>query len=241
MKKQLYIFLIILFTVLTTSNGQNVNQLNKHFIGKHFSIIKDQNRSFDFDSVTTIRSVMEFGDLTNVICFHDTIIAIILVNDLKLYDQPSRIEEIITDSIKIQEFKNYFHTQYQTEPDLNSIPLSIIDFGIRIGFACGEAGRATKTGKKIMQMRKDSVDSATIKKMLLSLNPLDRVIGFFVYDEALHLDCKSLFESLLMQNTYRYRFCRGIAIWFGIGLLLIISSIPWKFLGLLSRPYFRTF
>ena len=34
---------------------------------------------------------------------------------------------------------------------------------------------------------------------------------------------------------------KTIVIWFGIGLLLILSSIPWKFLGLLSRPYFRIF
>jgi hypothetical protein len=31
------------------------------------------------------------------------------------------------------------------------------------------------------------------------------------------------------------------AIWFTIGLLVILSSIPWAFSPLVSRPYFRTF
>ena len=34
---------------------------------------------------------------------------------------------------------------------------------------------------------------------------------------------------------------RTIAIWFTIGLLLILSSVPWKFSPLISRPYFRAF
>ncbi|WP_419698840.1 hypothetical protein [Mucilaginibacter sp. NFX135] len=34
---------------------------------------------------------------------------------------------------------------------------------------------------------------------------------------------------------------RTIAIWFSIALLLILSSIPWAFSPLISRPYFRPF
>ena len=34
---------------------------------------------------------------------------------------------------------------------------------------------------------------------------------------------------------------KTIAIWFTIGLLIILSSIPWQFSPLISRPYFRTF
>ena len=34
---------------------------------------------------------------------------------------------------------------------------------------------------------------------------------------------------------------KTIAIWFTIGLLVILSSIPWPFTGLVSRPYFRIF
>lgn len=34
---------------------------------------------------------------------------------------------------------------------------------------------------------------------------------------------------------------RTMAIWFTIGLVLILSSIPWAFSPLISRPYFRTF
>ena len=32
-----------------------------------------------------------------------------------------------------------------------------------------------------------------------------------------------------------------MAVWFTIGLLLILSSIPWAFSPLVSRPYFRSF
>ncbi|RDC65085.1 hypothetical protein [Adhaeribacter pallidiroseus] len=32
-----------------------------------------------------------------------------------------------------------------------------------------------------------------------------------------------------------------MALWFTIGLLLILSSIPWAFSPLVSRPYFRAF
>ena len=34
---------------------------------------------------------------------------------------------------------------------------------------------------------------------------------------------------------------KTMAIWFSIGLLLILTSIPWQFLPLTSRPYFRAF
>lgn len=34
---------------------------------------------------------------------------------------------------------------------------------------------------------------------------------------------------------------RTMAIWFTIGLLVILLSIPWPFSPLASRPYFRTF
>lgn len=32
-----------------------------------------------------------------------------------------------------------------------------------------------------------------------------------------------------------------MAVWFSIGLLLILSSIPWEFSPLISRPHFRNF
>lgn len=34
---------------------------------------------------------------------------------------------------------------------------------------------------------------------------------------------------------------KTMAIWFTIGLLVILISIPWSFSPLVSRPYFRTF
>jgi uncharacterized membrane protein YgdD (TMEM256/DUF423 family) len=34
---------------------------------------------------------------------------------------------------------------------------------------------------------------------------------------------------------------RTMAIWFGIGLLIILASIPWGFSYLPERPYFRPF
>jgi hypothetical protein len=34
---------------------------------------------------------------------------------------------------------------------------------------------------------------------------------------------------------------KTMAIWFTIALLLILSSVPWEFSPLVSRPYFRTF
>jgi hypothetical protein len=34
---------------------------------------------------------------------------------------------------------------------------------------------------------------------------------------------------------------RVIALWYTIGLLLILSSIPWAFSPLVSRPYLRGF
>lgn len=34
---------------------------------------------------------------------------------------------------------------------------------------------------------------------------------------------------------------KAIAVWFTIGLLIILSSIPWQFSPLISRPSFRTF
>jgi len=34
---------------------------------------------------------------------------------------------------------------------------------------------------------------------------------------------------------------KTMAIWFTIALLIILTSIPWKFSPLASRPYFRTF
>ena len=32
---------------------------------------------------------------------------------------------------------------------------------------------------------------------------------------------------------------KTMAIWFSVGFLIILSSIPWRFLGLISRPYLR--
>jgi hypothetical protein len=42
------------------------------------------------------------------------------------------------------------------------------------------------------------------------------------------------------KSTDKEKF-KTIAIWFTIGLLIILISIPWTFSPLASRPYFRTF
>jgi uncharacterized membrane protein len=34
---------------------------------------------------------------------------------------------------------------------------------------------------------------------------------------------------------------KTMAIWFTIGLLIILTSVPWAFWPLVSRPYFRPF
>lgn len=43
-----------------------------------------------------------------------------------------------------------------------------------------------------------------------------------------------------LKKTDKEKF-KTMAIWFTIGLLVILTSIPWKFSPLTSRPYFRTF
>jgi len=42
------------------------------------------------------------------------------------------------------------------------------------------------------------------------------------------------------QPTDKQRF-KTMAIWFTIALIIILSSIPWQFSPLISRPYFRSF
>ena len=42
------------------------------------------------------------------------------------------------------------------------------------------------------------------------------------------------------QQTDREKF-KTMALWFGAGLLIILSSVPWAFSPLTSRPYFRPF
>ncbi|MES2704656.1 MAG: hypothetical protein V4649_18595 [Bacteroidota bacterium] len=42
------------------------------------------------------------------------------------------------------------------------------------------------------------------------------------------------------QPTARLKF-KTMAIWFLVGLVLILSSVPWAFSPLVSRPYFRPF
>ncbi|HEX6428575.1 MAG TPA: hypothetical protein VF008_12850 [Niastella sp.] len=42
------------------------------------------------------------------------------------------------------------------------------------------------------------------------------------------------------QSTDKQRF-KTMAIWFTIALIIILSSIPWQFSPLISRPYFRSF
>jgi hypothetical protein len=42
------------------------------------------------------------------------------------------------------------------------------------------------------------------------------------------------------RNTDAKKF-KTMAIWFTIGLLVILSSVPWAFSPLISRPYFRGF
>ncbi len=46
--------------------------------------------------------------------------------------------------------------------------------------------------------------------------------------------------SAKRKNTGKEEF-KTIAIWFSIGLLVILISIPWPFSPLVSRPYFRAF
>ena len=42
------------------------------------------------------------------------------------------------------------------------------------------------------------------------------------------------------QSTDKQRF-KTMAIWFTIALIIILTSIPWQFSPLISRPYFRSF
>jgi len=46
--------------------------------------------------------------------------------------------------------------------------------------------------------------------------------------------------SVKVKNKDKEKF-RTMAIWFSIGLLVILISIPWNFSPLASRPYFRPF
>ncbi|WP_256013478.1 hypothetical protein [Desertivirga xinjiangensis] len=87
------------------------------------------------------------------------------------------------------------------------------------------------------------------------------IVKYFMqnFDEAIHLREIRFFgmeHSLMMfvavsvisvgsakakrKNTDRDKF-KTMTIWFTIGLLIILSSIPWPFTGLVSRPYFRPF
>jgi hypothetical protein len=47
-------------------------------------------------------------------------------------------------------------------------------------------------------------------------------------------------SSAKRKNTDQAKF-KTIAIWFTIGLLIVLGSIPWPFSPLVSRPYWRMF
>jgi hypothetical protein len=98
----------------------------------------------------------------------------------------------------------------------------------------------------------------TLGLCLYSLSPL---IDYFLnsYDKAVHIREIRFFameHSVMMitavllitigsikakrRETSRQKF-KTMAIWFSIGLLIILASIPWPFSPFADRPYFRLF
>lgn len=72
-----------------------------------------------------------------------------------------------------------------------------------------------------------------------------REIRFFGMEHSLMMFIAVCIISVGSAKTKRksadHEKFKTMTIWFTIGLLIILSSIPWPFTGLVSRPYFRSF
>lgn len=71
----------------------------------------------------------------------------------------------------------------------------------------------------------------------------ERQVRFFGMEHAFMMTCAvvilTIGSSLAKRKTTDHEKFKTQAIWFGIGLLFILSSIPWEFSPLISRPSFR--
>ncbi len=72
-----------------------------------------------------------------------------------------------------------------------------------------------------------------------------REIRFFGMEHSLMMLIAVVFitigSSKAKRETDDKQKFKTMAIWFTLGLLVILSSIPWQFSSLISRPSFRTF
>ncbi|MFL5730036.1 MAG: hypothetical protein ACJ75J_11170 [Cytophagaceae bacterium] len=130
------------------------------------------------------------------------------MKDLKFYDEVSQRDTTYTYSAELAKLNDYFKRQYDMMPDLASLPLSYIDLNEIFGLHCGAAGSPTLLGIEFIKLQRRSLPENDIKRLLLSLNPNDRLFGLLVFNKEQHKGIEPLFNKF-KNESFRYSYCDG--------------------------------
>jgi hypothetical protein len=209
----LRLFFVIIILSQLKCFSQNIELTSSSLLRKNLSYLTGNIKNYDkfvFDKNITILHISNIQNepiLLDIISFRDTIVCFCRVRDLKFYDQTSIIDSILIDTSSYNNFAKYFMDEYHQIPDINSLAMSYIDIRDIFGLACGAAGSPTKSGEKYLKFKKE-INNESAKELLLSLNPIYRLMGMLLVKQRGILELEMLFNKFI-DNPYKYKYCYG--------------------------------
>jgi hypothetical protein len=208
MEKHFLVFLIALFM------GYTANATLKPFseyIGKPGSSIKaDMSIAIEYryDTLTTQFFICSFKYL-NVFAFNDTIFKIVVFDDGSLFDEPCTLDTSYEDKALLQKFEKYFTEKYQVTPDYSTAPVGIFGLQQEFGIACGPSGKPTPLAARYLQLSdKTNYSAVEVKRLLLSFDPNDRLIGMLLYNKKPIAELAPVAE-IIRDCPLKFNYCYG--------------------------------
>jgi hypothetical protein len=209
---RLFFVIIILSPLICFS--QNIELTSSSLLGKNVSYLTGNIKNIDkffFDKNITILHIPvnepKNPILIDIISFRDTIVCFRRIKDLKFYDETSIVDSTLMDTSSYNNFVKYFIGEYQLPPDINSLAISIMDVRGEFGLKCGAAGSPTKSGEQYLKFKKE-ISNESVKELVLSLNPISRLMGMLLIKQRGIVELEMLFNSFI-DNPYKYEYCYG--------------------------------
>ncbi len=210
-KKMIMHFFIVLLLVFMGHTAKAALKPYAEYIGKPGRTITDDRKNTDeyvYDTLTKQLFIFDYKFL-NVFIFNDTIFKIIVINDGSLFDEPCTIDTIYEDKLLLQKFEQYYTKKYQVKPDYQTAPMGLVKLTQEFGIACGPSGKPTALGARYLILSdKANYSSEEVKRLLLSFDPNDRLIGVLLYNKKPVQELAPV-AQVILNSTFTFHYCHG--------------------------------
>lgn len=205
------IIISINFALGQTSPEKMIGMARADYFTKNVGVLQNP-----FDSLIHIQheKLSEQRKLMNIISFRDTIIAVqlwegveLIFNDDGTVSFLAYYDTLYYDTESLQACRDYFLATYSLPMDLTSLPTTYTELRQQFGLL-GPDPIPTGEWKTYEALKGKGITNEDLSKLLVSLNPIDQLIGAMLYDPSIHQVPKKLVE-LARNSEFKVNFRFG--------------------------------